>query len=259
MATFTTRLGLRKPAGTDNINVSTDIDADYDLIDANVGTTVCTSSTRPSSPFSGQTIFETDTKRFLVWTGTQWLHHSIPVVTATSQIVAPFDGQIIFNNTDDLIYRYNGSAWVGVVATGDTLHECRYYQNTGQSIPNAADTVITYETTAYTTADVTKGASHDTFTINRAGLWAISVGFRIGSGTSGERYIFSCLNGTAIGNRLAGESAETGLTCALSASCEARLAVNDVIRGVFFQSSTAARTGSVSGQASFISLAWLRP
>ena len=33
---------------------------------------VCTSSTRPASPYNGQTIFETDTNKTLVWNGTAW-------------------------------------------------------------------------------------------------------------------------------------------------------------------------------------------
>ena len=34
---------------------------------------VCTSSSRPSSPFAGQLIFETDTNRLAVWNGTSWV------------------------------------------------------------------------------------------------------------------------------------------------------------------------------------------
>lgn len=33
---------------------------------------VCTSTTRPASPFVGQTIYETDTNRMLVWNGSSW-------------------------------------------------------------------------------------------------------------------------------------------------------------------------------------------
>lgn len=33
---------------------------------------VCTSATRPASPYEGQMIYETDTDRVLVWTGTAW-------------------------------------------------------------------------------------------------------------------------------------------------------------------------------------------
>lgn len=33
----------------------------------------CTSTTRPTIPFRGQTVFETDTNRMVYWNGTQWL------------------------------------------------------------------------------------------------------------------------------------------------------------------------------------------
>jgi hypothetical protein len=259
MATTTTRLGLRKPAGTESYNVTTDLNQNYDKIDAAVGTTLCLSSARPASPFSGQTIWETDTSRFLVWSGSLWIHHSIPVVSATSQILNPFDGQIIFNTTDNMLYRYASSAWNAFAATGTTNHESRYYQNTAQSVPNTTDTTITFETSVYTSADVTKSAGHDTFTLNRFGLWQISAGVRFTPGTSGERHIFLSVNGIGSTNRLAGATAETGLTCSLDLSSDGRFAVNDVIRVSAFQSSGGARLTSISGQSTFISLTWIRP
>jgi hypothetical protein len=36
------------------------------------GTIICTSSTRPAAPFEGQTIYETDTKKELTYTGAAW-------------------------------------------------------------------------------------------------------------------------------------------------------------------------------------------
>lgn len=42
---------------------------------------VCTSTTRPTAPYEGQTIFETDTDRMLVWNGTTWV---IPNQTTTN-------------------------------------------------------------------------------------------------------------------------------------------------------------------------------
>ena len=33
---------------------------------------VCTSSTRPSSPYVGQMIFETDTNLLKIWLGSNW-------------------------------------------------------------------------------------------------------------------------------------------------------------------------------------------
>lgn len=39
---------------------------------ANNGLIICTSSTRPTSHFAGEAIYETDTKRVYVWTGSAW-------------------------------------------------------------------------------------------------------------------------------------------------------------------------------------------
>ena len=46
---------------------------------------VCTSSTRPTAPYEGQQIYETDTDKTLVWTGSAWLYLSTP---QTSEIGA---------------------------------------------------------------------------------------------------------------------------------------------------------------------------
>ncbi|WP_274029442.1 hypothetical protein [Streptomyces sp. MMBL 11-1] len=68
--TTTPRLGLYKPDGDDNVNVDTDLNDNADLLDVVVGTTVCTSSTRPATPYEGQGIYETDTGKFLLSNGT---------------------------------------------------------------------------------------------------------------------------------------------------------------------------------------------
>lgn len=39
---------------------------------------VCTSTTRPSAPYEGQVIYETDTDRVLVWNGTRWSQFGKP-------------------------------------------------------------------------------------------------------------------------------------------------------------------------------------
>jgi hypothetical protein len=73
MATTTTRWSLRKPAAGDTISPTLDLGGPYDTIDANLGTYVCTSATRPGSPIQGQTIYETDTRREYIWSGSVWL------------------------------------------------------------------------------------------------------------------------------------------------------------------------------------------
>lgn len=61
--TPTTRLGLYKSLsdGSELVNYSQDIGQNLDKVDAAVGFQSCTSSTRPSSPYSGKPIMETDT------------------------------------------------------------------------------------------------------------------------------------------------------------------------------------------------------
>lgn len=259
MATTTTRLGLYKPAGTEQSNVVTDINNNYDKIDTAVGATICTSGTRPAtSLFTGRVIHETDTRRNYVYDGTNWIiASSIPIVTATSAIVNPYEGLLIYNTTDDLIYKYRGSAWIACIATGSTNHEARYYQSTGQSIANTTDTYLAFDATAYSTADVTRDGTNTSFTLNRAGLWEISAGARLVAATSGERHIFIDLFGNA---RVAGQTTQTGLLAGLTCSTgPIRIASSQVVKVGMFQSSGAARLTDISGQMGFISLSWIRP
>ena len=71
MATNTTKLGLIKPDLTDIVDVS-NLNDNADSIDAAVGFTICTSATRPATPWAGQIIFETDTGFSYVYDGTDW-------------------------------------------------------------------------------------------------------------------------------------------------------------------------------------------
>lgn len=59
----TTRLGMYKSAsdGSEDVSYTQDIGQNLDLLDAAVGYQAVTSSTRPSSPYSGKAIMETDT------------------------------------------------------------------------------------------------------------------------------------------------------------------------------------------------------
>lgn len=121
MATTTTKLGLRKPATSDLVNVTTDLDTPYDSIDNAVGFTICTSSTRPSTPYAGQAIYETDTKNRLLWSGSLWIHMSIPNVGSLGSITNPYSGQVVLLTTTHLLYYYNGSSWVQYTQDSATL------------------------------------------------------------------------------------------------------------------------------------------
>lgn len=49
---------------------------------------VCTSSTRPASPFEGQTIYETDTDRLATWDGSAWISYVRQTAGKVLQVVS---------------------------------------------------------------------------------------------------------------------------------------------------------------------------
>ena len=79
MGTTTVKLALYKPGGGSTGTILPDEAADIDKINANMdkidvsaGFIVCTSTTRPASPFPGQPVIETDTRNSMWWTGARW-------------------------------------------------------------------------------------------------------------------------------------------------------------------------------------------
>jgi hypothetical protein len=121
MATFTTRLGLRKPdptPGGDTWSTATDLNANWDKIDAAMPPIVCTSSTRPSTGlFLGMTIFETDTLALLVLdqiSPARWRNpktNITNIISSFAEVTHPVFNQIVHNQPDGMLYRYNGSAF----------------------------------------------------------------------------------------------------------------------------------------------------
>jgi hypothetical protein len=66
--------------------------------------TICTSSTKPGSPFTGQVILETDTEKLKTWDGSSWIFIGrAPADPPTSITVIPtaIDAAISFTSGDD--------------------------------------------------------------------------------------------------------------------------------------------------------------
>lgn len=72
MPSFTPRAQLIKTAGPEKQNVG-NINDSFDKIDTLLGSQEITSTTRPSTPFIGQKIWESDTKQERLWNGTTWI------------------------------------------------------------------------------------------------------------------------------------------------------------------------------------------
>jgi hypothetical protein len=105
MSTNTTRLGLIKPDFVDVVDIS-DLNTNADDIDAAVGAAVVTSTTRPSAPWTGQIIHETDTDKTLVWDGVAWVETS----TAVEDLDDLGDVDITSAESGDTLV-YDGSDW----------------------------------------------------------------------------------------------------------------------------------------------------
>jgi hypothetical protein len=90
---------------------------------------VCTSSTRPATPFEGQAIFETDTDRMLIWNGTTWVMPNAPAQNPTgmelvkSQAVGSGVTSVLVSDAfssvyDNYLIRWNGGTMTS--STGDS-------------------------------------------------------------------------------------------------------------------------------------------
>lgn len=70
--TLTSRLKLKKPDPVSGFVLVSEVNDNSDVLDANPGAFICTSTTRPATPFEGQRIYETDTEAELIRVGGTW-------------------------------------------------------------------------------------------------------------------------------------------------------------------------------------------
>lgn len=73
----------------------------------------CTSATRPSSPHEGMTIYETDTDRHMVYSGSAWVPAGGAVIcTSSTRPSSPRTGTEIVETDTGFRLTYDGSSWV---------------------------------------------------------------------------------------------------------------------------------------------------
>lgn len=157
----TSRLLLSKPDSDPLTGDFVDIDvlnANMDKIDNVMGTTVCTSVTRPATPFDGQLIRETDTGLVYVMNGNipAWEEvltensnldtSAVTICTSTTRPGSPYDGQLIRETNTKKMYVWNATQalWDEVLTVNSTLSipalvRCRIF--TTVNVPTANNTL----------------------------------------------------------------------------------------------------------------------
>ena len=123
------------------------------------GTIICTSSTRPASPFAGQQIYETDTSKSLIYNGTAW-------VAPQAQTVPPM---------------------------------CKATKSAVQSIPAATATVITLQTEDYDTDSMHSTTTNTSrITIGTAGVYTVTGFILSAASVAAYNYLYIYKNGTSL-------------------------------------------------------------
>lgn len=105
--------GIRYPESTDHSRLWEHIESAAEDVDSRIGRTLCTSSTRPASPYTGQLILETDTGKSMIYNGTTWLIDAgRAVVTSSTRPANPSKGTLIYETDTNNTYIWDGSNWL---------------------------------------------------------------------------------------------------------------------------------------------------
>lgn len=99
MSTQTTHLDLTKPETTDGFDTA-EIASNWQKVDDHPGVLICTTATRPGSPWTGQMVYDTDLPSYLCWDGSAWVPPE--VLTPMAKLVRT-GGQSIADDTPDYV------------------------------------------------------------------------------------------------------------------------------------------------------------
>lgn len=166
MAALTSKLQLRKPDGTDLVNVLSDLDNNYDILDANPGTLIGLAAARvalagATQLWAGRHAIDSDTGIEYVYDGANWVEFNrwsqwtqyVPVWSSTGAAPAIGNGSIVgrYRVMGKLLFlriiitmgtttTYGGIAWTISLPAGMTTHGTgnqllpAIYEKTGGSI-----------------------------------------------------------------------------------------------------------------------------
>jgi len=122
----TSKLGIALPVpGSGEPYTVSGFNAMITSLDTAAGFTICTSGSRPASPYSGQSIFETDTLGSFVWDGSAWqaAGGGGSIEVSSTAPASPGSGDLWWDSDDGKLYIYydDGSSQQWVDAAGPSV------------------------------------------------------------------------------------------------------------------------------------------
>jgi hypothetical protein len=188
---------------------------------------VVTSSTRPSSPTEGQSIYETDTDRWLVYDGSNWTLSKASAgpyicTSSTRPTLGLFEGLMIYETDTNRIYTYDGSAWF-YQAGGQDPTFASAYRVAAFSCTSGSIVRIPFDTEF---ADYGSNHSAGVYTCPTNGVYSVMGRYGIDAAATNDRFICSVIkNGTTEhhrGNDISiGTVGNVGVTVAAEVICVA--------------------------------------
>lgn len=187
---------------------------------------VCTSTTRPASPYHGQHIYETDTNLQYVWDGSAWVNNyassASPALTGVPTAPTATAG----TNTTQLATTQFVTTAVSNIRVGAVPNFLVYFTGSNGTVTNGA--YLDYNTEAY---DDTNNVVNGVFTVpaGQAGVYQFNVAANCYNiGTSG--YFRITIVTAAIDIHGSQTPAQGGSDVFSVASATLKLAVGDTVR-----------------------------
>lgn len=199
---------------------------------------ICTSTTRPATPFHGQSIYETDTKKEYVYNGTLWVQEGSTLTTTS------------VTGVNNMIVR--PACYVPLAAT--------------QAVANSTDTALAFGAATFNIdMTVTAGTVSSTFAnagkiaVSTTGIYSVGYSVNFAANVTAPRYAVLAVNGTGAASTGAsgyGWQSQTpsAYPCVLTNRVILSLTAGDYVQLIVAQVSGGSLNASTITAGNFISL-----
>jgi len=179
-----------------------------------------------------------------------------------ADIITPVAGDLAVLTTDNMLYRYTGATWIGVLHLNAEGH-AKYKNIATQSVPSHTTRKLYLPTAVDTTVDVTLTAgttlTGSYLTLNRAGLWTLDAGvlFGFGAGTTFRGFSLSDDVHTTTWKSSSGYSTTAALS--LDVSTTRRFAAGQRVAAWAYHEVGVASDVNFEGESTSLTATWRGP